>query len=125
MPGVSVDGNDVLAVRDATRTAVERARRGDGPTLLHCKTFRWLFHAMRDAPQPDMRATDLLASWRARDRDPIARFEDVLIGRKLVTAGDVQAIREQAKRDLAAAVEFADKSPYPDPKDLLVDMFAE
>src|SRR5215471_8850145 len=125
MPGVSVDGNDVLAVRDAARQAVERARRGDGPTLLHCKTFRWLFHAMRDAPQPDVRSADLLAQWRGRDRDPIARFEDVLIGRALVTAADVQAMREQVKRDLAKAVEFAEKSPYPDPKDLLVDMFAE
>jgi len=112
-------------VCDAARQAVERARRGDGPTLLHCKTFRWLFHAMRDAPQPDVRAADLLASWRGRDRDPIARFEDVLIGRALVTAADVQAMREQVKRDLARAVEFAEKSPYPDPKDLLVDMFAE
>src|SRR5467141_2405448 len=46
IPGVSVDGNDVLAVRAAAREAVERARRGDGPTLLHCKTFRMLFHAM-------------------------------------------------------------------------------
>jgi len=44
MPGVSVDGNDVLAVRDAARAAVERARRGAGPTLLHCQTFRCLFH---------------------------------------------------------------------------------
>ena len=124
LPGVSVDGNDVLAVREATREAVERARRGGGPTLLHCKTFRWLFHAMRDVPQPDMRSADLLAQWRGRERDPIARFEDVLTGRDLVTAADVQAIRDRVKRDLAAAVEFAEKSPYPDPKDLLVDMFA-
>ena len=111
-------------MREATREAVERARRGGGPTLLHCKTFRWLFHAMRDVPQPDMRSADLLAQWRGRERDPIARFEDVLTGRDLVTAADVQAIRDRVKRDLAAAVEFAEKSPYPDPKDLLVDMFA-
>src|SRR5437867_1293995 len=84
MPGVSVDGNDVLAVREAARQAVERARRGGGPTLLHCKTFRWLFHAMRDAPQPDLRSADLLAQWRARDRDPSARFQAVLVGRRRV-----------------------------------------
>ena len=125
LPGVSVDGNDVLAVRDAARQAVERAQRGAGPTLLHCKTFRSLFHAMRDAPQPDLRSPELLAEWRSRDRDPITRFEELLTGRGLVTAADVLTIREQVKRDLASAVEFAEKSPYPDPKDLLVDMFAE
>jgi len=123
--GVGVDGNDVLAVRDATTQAVDRARRGDGPTLLHCKTFRSLFHAMRDAPPPETRAPELLAQWKARDHDPVARFEDVLSARGLLGAADVTAIRDQVKRDLDAAVEFADKSPYPDPADLLVDMFAE
>ena len=125
MPGVPVDGNDVLAVRDATVDAVERARRGAGPTLLHCKTFRWLFHAMRDVPQPDTRSADLLAAWRSRDRDPIARFEDHLTAGGVVTAAEVLSIRDQIKRALAAAVDFAEASPYPDPKDLLVDMFAE
>jgi TPP-dependent pyruvate/acetoin dehydrogenase alpha subunit len=125
MPGVPVDGNDVLAVRDATAEAVERARRGAGPTLLHCKTFRWLFHAMRDVPPPETRSADLLAAWRGRDRDPIARFEDHLTAGGGVTAAEVLAIRDQIKRALAAAVDFAEASPYPDPKDLLVDMFAE
>jgi acetoin:2,6-dichlorophenolindophenol oxidoreductase subunit alpha len=125
MPGVPVDGNDVLAVRDATTEAVDRARRGAGPTLLHCKTFRWLFHAMRDVPPPETRSADLLAAWRARDRDPIARFEDHLTAAGAVTAADVLAIRDQVKRALAAAVDFAEASPYPDPKDLLVDMFAD
>ena len=125
MPGVSVDGNDVLAVRDATGEAVERARQGAGPTLIHCKTFRSLFHAMRDVPPPETRSADLLAAWRGRDRDPITRFEDNLTGSGIVTAAEVLAIRGQVKRDLDAAVDFAEASPYPDPKDLLVDMFAE
>ena len=125
MPGVSVDGNDVLAVRDTTRAAVERARRGAGPTLIHCKTFRWLFHAMRDVPPPETRSAELLAEWRGRDRDAVVRFEGYLTGNGIVTAAEIQAMREQVKRDLDAAVEFAEASPYPDPKDLLVDMFAE
>jgi len=125
MPGVSVDGNDVLAVHDATGEAVERARRGAGPTLIHCKTFRSLFHAMRDVPPPETRPADLLATWRGRDRDPITRFEDHLTGNGIVTAAEVVAIRAQVKRALDAAVDFAEASPYPDPKDLLVDMFAE
>src|SRR5882724_2791664 len=125
MPGVSVDGNDVLAVRDAACEAVERARRGDGPTLIHCKTFRSLFHAMRDVPPPETRSADLLAEWRGRDRDPVTRLEDFLTGRDIVTTAEVQAIRDTVKRDLQAAVAFAEASPYPDPNDLLVDMFAE
>jgi pyruvate dehydrogenase E1 component alpha subunit len=125
MPGISVDGNDVLAVREAAWAAVERARRGDGPTLIHCKTFRSLFHAMRDAPPPETRPADLLAEWRGRDRDPIARFEDALTGKGMVAAAEVRAIRDQVKRALDAAVDFAEASPYPDPNDLLVDMFAE
>jgi len=125
IPGVAVDGNDVLAIRDATAQAVERARCGDGPTLLHCKTFRWLFHAMRDAPQPDMRSADLLAEWRGRERDPIARFEDWLGSQSLLGPGELKTLRDRVKRDLDAAVEFAEKSPHPDPNDLLVDMFAE
>ena len=124
IPGVTVDGNDVLAVREATETAVERARRGEGPTLLHCATFRSLFHAMRDAPPPETRPSALLAEWRSRDRDAIARFEDLLTGKGVVTEADVRAIRDEVTRALEAAVNFAEASPYPDPKDLLVDMFA-
>src|SRR5437667_8411553 len=125
MPGISVDGNDVLAVRDTAAEAAQRARRGDGPTLIHCQTFRSLFHAMRDVPPPETRSADLLAEWRGRDRDPIARFEDDLTARGLVTEAEVRAIRDRVTRDLDAAVSFAEASPYPDPKDLLVDMFAE
>jgi TPP-dependent pyruvate/acetoin dehydrogenase alpha subunit len=125
MPGVSVDGNDVLAIRDATSAAVERARRGDGPTLLHCKTFRWLFHAMRDVPPPETRPAALLAEWRGRERDPITRFEDYVTANGIATQAEVLAIRDTVRRDLDAAVDFAEASPYPDPNDLLVDMFAE
>jgi TPP-dependent pyruvate/acetoin dehydrogenase alpha subunit len=125
MPGVSLDGNDVLAVRAATDEAVERARGGGGPTLLHCHTFRWLFHAMRDVPPPETRPADLLAEWRGRARDPIARLEDHLVGHRIATEAEVRAIRDRVQRDLQAAVDFAEASPYPDPKDLLIDMFAE
>src|SRR5262249_35131811 len=57
-PGVIVDGNDVIAVHGATDTAVARARRGEGPSLLECKTYRWHFHAMRHAIPPETRASD-------------------------------------------------------------------
>jgi TPP-dependent pyruvate/acetoin dehydrogenase alpha subunit len=125
MPGVSVDGNDVFAVREVAREAVDRARRGAGPTLLHCQTFRALFHAMRDAPPPETRPAELLTAWRRRERDPIARFEDHLRERGLVSDADLREIRASVQRELEAAVAFAEASPFPDPKDLLVDMFAE
>jgi TPP-dependent pyruvate/acetoin dehydrogenase alpha subunit len=122
MPGISVDGNDVLAVYETAREAIERARRGDGPTLIECKTFRWLFHAMRDAPPPEMRPAEQLAYWR--DRDPIAAFEAHLTAGGIITDADIVAIREQVQRDLADAVAFAEASPFPDTRDLVVDMFA-
>ena len=101
-----------------------RARRGDGPTLLECQTYRWHFHAMRDAPPPETRPAAEIAPWKARD--PIARLEDHLIAAGLrhrrPTSG---ACASGWPRDLEDAVAFADASPFPDPKDLLVDMFAE
>lgn len=123
IPGVISDGNDVLGVCEATRTAVARARRGEGPTLLECKTYRWLFHAMRATPPPETRSAEEIASWKARD--PIARFETYLLSRSLVSADEIHALRDRVSLDLDDAVAFADASPFPDPKDLLVDMFAD
>jgi pyruvate dehydrogenase E1 component alpha subunit len=123
MPGVTVDGNDVLEVRAATGLAVARARRRDGPSLLECKTYRWHFHAMRATPPPETRSADEIASWKARD--PIGRFERHLLGAGAVTAAEIAALHARAAADLEAAVAFADASPFPDPKDLLADMFAE
>jgi len=123
MPGVIVDGNDVLEVRAATDEAVARARGGEGPSLLECKTYRWHFHAMRAAVPPETRASDEILEWKARD--PIARLERVALERGIVTAADVAAIRARVAADLEDAVAFAEASPFPDPKDLLVDMFAD
>jgi pyruvate dehydrogenase E1 component alpha subunit len=80
---------------------------------------------MRAAPPPETRAPELLAAGRMRDRDPVTRFEDHLLGRGLVSQDDVRALRESVRRQLEAAVAFAEASPFPDPNDLLVDMFAE
>ena len=123
LPGRIVDGNDVLAVRAATQEAVARARRGEGPTLLECKTYRWHFHAMRAVVPPETRAADEIAAWKARD--PIARLERHGLDRGLLSAGEIAAMRAAIKAELDAAVAFAEHSPFPDAKDLLADMFAE
>ncbi len=123
MPGVVVDGNDVLAVRAATTEAVARARRGEGPSLLECQTYRWHFHAMRAAIPPETRPAGEIASWKARD--PLARFEHEVLERGVLSAADITALRARVTADLDDAVAFAEASPFPDPKDLLVDMFAE
>jgi len=122
MPGVVVDGNDVLEVHASAGEAVARARRGEGPSLLECKTYRWHFHAMRAAIPPETRPADEITSWKARD--PIARLEQHALSRGLLSAAEIGAIQERVRGDLNEAVAFAEQSPFPDPKDLLVDMFA-
>jgi TPP-dependent pyruvate/acetoin dehydrogenase alpha subunit len=122
MPGVVVDGNDVLAVHAATGDAVTRARRGEGPSLLECKTYRWHFHAMRAARPLETRPAEEITSWKAGD--PVARLEQHLVGRAMLSPDELRAIREQVTSELDQAVAFADASPFPDPKDLMADMFA-
>jgi len=123
MPGVIADGNDVLEVEAVTREAVVRARHGEGPSLLECKTYRWHFHAMRATPPPETRPAAEIDAWKARD--PIARLERHVLGRGLLSADEIGVIRAGVNADLDAAVAFAERSPFPDPKDLLVDVFAD
>jgi len=123
MPGVIVDGNDVLSVFSAAGAAVGRARGGEGPTLLECKTYRWHFHAMRNAPPPETRPAAEVADWKARDA--VARLERHLLDGRVLSGADVAAMRAKVAADLDDAVAFAEASPFPDPKDLLVDMFAD
>jgi pyruvate dehydrogenase E1 component alpha subunit len=122
IPGVCIDGNDVLAVYDTIRSAVDRARAGEGPSLVECKTYRWYFHAMRNAPPPETRPAAEIAAWKARD--PIARFASDLVERGLSTAAELDRLERQIEADLQAAVAFAEASPFPDPADLLLDMYA-
>ena len=122
LTGLTIDGNDVLAVREAARAAVDRARRGEGPSLLECKTYRWYFHAMRNTPPPETRPAAEIAEWK--ERDPIARLAADLIARRLISESDLGSLQRQVQADLQEAVAFAENSPFPDPRDILVDMFA-
>ncbi len=110
MPGLTVDGNDILAVCDAAGEAVGRARSGDGPTLIEAKTYRHRPHCM---VIPERRDADELAMWR--ERDPIPRFESYLRDDDLMTEAEMRELRDTIDADLQAAVEFAKASPLPDP----------
>ncbi len=110
MPGVTVDGNDLLAVCEAAGEAVGRARSGDGPTLIEAKTYRHRPHCM---VIPEHRDEDELDTWR--ERDPIPRFESYLREGELMTEAEMRELRDAIDEELQAAVDFAKASPLPDP----------
>jgi len=109
IPGVIVDGNDVLAVYEVTKAAVERARRGQGPTLIEAKTFRRKGHAQHDPAKyvPGW----MLEEWEARD--PIFRFEKFLTQNKVWTQKDKKNILARIDRELKEELEAAEASPPP------------
>lgn len=122
MPGVAVDGNDVVAVHEAGSAAVTRARGGEGPTLIVCNTYRVLFHSMRAIVPSETRDADEIAEWK--QRDPIGRYENRLIIKGVATANDVAALRARVARELEDAVAFAESSPFPSPADVRANVFA-
>ncbi len=112
-----VDGQDVMAVREAICRVADRARAGQGPSFLDVVTYRYRGHSMADNDQGRNKAE--IAEWK--QRDPITRFaSDVLLKRNLVTAKDLEEIQKDVEREVEDAVEFADKSPEP-PLDSLYD----
>ena len=118
MPGVVVDGNDVIAVYEATKGAVERARAGDGPTLIECKTYRWRTHF---EGEPDTyRPPEEVAAWLKRE--PIAPFRKLLIDQRVISEREAEDLENAVIRELDEAVEFARKSPLPQPETALEDM---
>jgi 2-oxoisovalerate dehydrogenase E1 component len=110
MPGVTIDGNDVGAVEEAVRDAAERARTGEGPTLIEALTYRWGDHSMR-ANLPRYRTEAEEAGWRA-DRDPIAWAEERLAERQ-VRGAAIEGLRAEAYRAVEDAVTAAQAAPEP------------
>ncbi|HEV7666579.1 MAG TPA: pyruvate dehydrogenase (acetyl-transferring) E1 component subunit alpha [Chloroflexota bacterium] len=120
IPGVEVDGNDVVAVRDATREAVERARGERIPTLMNIKSYRMKGHSVVD---PDRyRSEEYLR--KIRSQDPIALLAERLKSSKLVDDETLLQIDEEVEREVQAAVEFADESPEPNPEKLFEFSYA-
>jgi len=119
MPGVSVDGTDIFAVAEAASEAIERARRGEGPTLIECKAFRYFGHFEGDAVAyytEEMRK-------EFRERDPIDKFRQNVLERELVSEDELNEIDERVENLVEEAVEFAEESPLPDLEELTTDVY--
>jgi TPP-dependent pyruvate/acetoin dehydrogenase alpha subunit len=120
MPGIAVDGNDVLRVRELTLQAVERARQGDGPSLIENKTYRIKGHFEGD-PQK-YRAEEEVQRWQDQ-KDPISRFAEFLADQLILSPDLDQQIRDEVAAELTAAVKYAEDSPFPEPHEALEDLF--
>jgi TPP-dependent pyruvate/acetoin dehydrogenase alpha subunit len=118
--GVAINGNDVLAVYQATQGALARARTGEGPTLIECKTYRWHGHSEHD--KAFYRTNEELAMWKSRD--PIPTFTTYLEGLHVLTDAQEQEIESRVKATIDDAVEFATNSPDPDPALAVTDLYA-
>ena len=122
IPSEVVDGNDVCAVYEAFARAKERALKGEGPTLLECKTYRWRGHWTGD-PEPYRTREDV--DWWKENKDPIKLFAAYLTENKIATEKELEKIAADAADRMAKAEEFALNSPEPDPAHVLDDVFYE
>lgn len=120
MVGEFVDGMDVMAVREATLRAIERARKDSLPTLLEIRAYRYMGHSMSDPGK--YRTTDEIKKYQ--ERDPIVLFKDSLKEAKVLGDADFEELENRAKEAVEKALKFADESPLPDPKELFTDVYA-
>jgi 2-oxoisovalerate dehydrogenase E1 component alpha subunit len=120
-PGVTVDGNDVLAVYRAAREAVDRARRGDGPTFIEAKTYRLVPHTSDD-DDSRYRSSEEVEDWAGKD--PIARLQVYLEERGLLDAKARDELARRVAEEVDAATEYAENAPLPDPRTALDHVFA-
>jgi len=122
MPGVVVDGMDVFAVYEAAKQAVEHARAGLGPVFLECKTYRYYGHTAMDNPH-SYRTVEEEQQWRARD--PIILFRRRVIEEEIFSEKELDAIDAKVEQLIEESVQFADRSPAPDPRELITDVYVD
>jgi len=119
-PGITIDGNDLIATYETSQEAIKKARRGEGPTLIEMKTYRWYGHSEIDPA--NYRTQEELESWKRRD--PVPRYERLLMERGVIDEAYQQQTLQRIEREIEEAIEFADKSPHPDPSEILEDVYA-
>ncbi|MFA7628839.1 MAG: thiamine pyrophosphate-dependent dehydrogenase E1 component subunit alpha [Candidatus Dojkabacteria bacterium] len=121
MPGEVVDGNDVMAVEKAFAKALARARKGEGPTLLECKTYRWYGHWTGD-PQV-YRTREEVDSWK--EKCPIIRLEKYMLDKKIVKQTDLEKMNQEIQELINAAEKYALESPDPDPALVMENVYCD
>lgn len=121
IPGIAIDGNDVMAVYEAAEEAIEHARSGQGPTLIECKTYRWRGHFEGDPglykPKEEQEA------WLKKD--PIPRFAEFMKENGIMTAEEVEILNKQVTDEIAEAIRFAEESPMPSPESVVKDVYSD
>ncbi|NPV86614.1 MAG: dehydrogenase [Anaerolineae bacterium] len=120
IPGETVDGMNPLTVRGAVLKAVERARRGEGPSLIECQTYRWFGHSHSDPRAYRTREEE--NEWK--QRDPFKKFREDLKIAGILTEAEAEALEQEVNRKLETAMQFSEASPEPGPADLETDVFA-
>lgn len=125
MPGVLVDGQDVMAVHEAAREAVARGRAGQGPTLLEARTYRYEDHSegLNRILREPYRTEEEIDMWR--ERDPITLHTRHLVDQGIASANEIDSLEAEVSETIENALEFARQSPYPEPEDLFTDMYAD
>lgn len=123
MPGIVVDGMDVIAVYEAVEAALKRARAGEGPTLIECKTYRFYDHVGVRGMGLTYRTDEELETWKKRDA--IIGFEARLLELGVVTQKSIVAIYAGVNAEIEEAIQFAEDSPFPEAHELLEDVYSE
>jgi acetoin:2,6-dichlorophenolindophenol oxidoreductase subunit alpha len=121
MPGVIVDGMDVVAVHEAATEAVARARRGEGPSLIESKTYRFYNHHGVQNLGLKYRTDDEVAEWK--QRDPIFSYEERLIEAGTASAEEIEQVWAELRAGIATAIQFAEDSPLPEPDQLMANIY--
>lgn len=121
IPGMSVDGNDAIAVAEVAREAIEKCRKGEGPILIVGNTYRTVGHHMGD-PGTSYRSKEEIEEWKKKD--PIKRLRRQMVQNKMATDAELDEIENNVLRELDEAVKFAQESPEPAPEEALEDIYA-
>ena len=124
IPGATVDGQDVLAVRAAAAAAVERARAGEGPSFLACETYRYHGHHVGDVDRGYYRPKAEEERWQAAERDPLALFGRTLVEAGLAGEAELSAMAAEVEAEVGAGVQFALDAPFPDASEVDNHVFA-
>jgi len=121
IPAVSVDGQDVMAVYEVAKEAIERARNGEGPSLIEAKTYRFRGHFEGD---PAIYRTKKELEWWKENKDPIVIFKNFLLEKNILSEGDFVSIQKKKEEEIEEAVKFAESSPQPKKEDILKNVFS-